>query len=341
MVSDGAHFVHQFDPVILELWGARLYYYGLAYSLGFLGIFAWLRLKGSRRDWPLGDVYDFVIIVAASILVFGRAFEILVYEWDYYKAHLSQLLSYWRGGMASHGVLLGSAAGIWLFSRLRRRSFVAVADGVVIPAAFFFAIGRIGNFTNGEIVGTVTDVAWAVKFPDVEGFRHPVALYESLKNFLIIPVLLLVARSARPGDGKLMCHFIFWYGFLRLFTDHFRDYGTSYLGIGAGQYFNLLMAILGLSLVAWFSRVHGAKEPSMAKPDPPSPGAPAGGPLQRLEGRAGLARLNPKRLLLAALLLFYLFIPSSWTRGVLKEYRALQSSWAVEADAGSAQAGSD
>ncbi len=39
-----------------------------------------------------------MIIVAASILVYGRAFEILVYEWDYDKAHLSQLLSYWRGG---------------------------------------------------------------------------------------------------------------------------------------------------------------------------------------------------------------------------------------------------
>ncbi len=82
-----------------------------------------------------------MIIVAASILVYGRAFEILVYEWDYDKAHLSQLLSYRRGGIASHGVLLGSAVGMWLISRARRRGFVAVADEVVIPAAFFFAIG--------------------------------------------------------------------------------------------------------------------------------------------------------------------------------------------------------
>ncbi len=65
---------------------------------------------------------------------------------------------------------------MWLISRPRRRGFVAVADEVVVPAAFFFAIGSHRNFINGEIVGTVTDVPWAVRSPDVDGFQHPMAL---------------------------------------------------------------------------------------------------------------------------------------------------------------------
>ena len=46
-------------------------------------------------------------------------------------------------------------------------------------------MGRIGNFIDGQIVGSVTDVWWAVQFPDAPGFRHPVVLYDGAKNFLI------------------------------------------------------------------------------------------------------------------------------------------------------------
>jgi len=63
-----------------------------------------------------------------------------------------------------------------------------MADEVVIPAAFFLGLGHIGDFINSQIYGYVTDVWWAVKFPDAEGCRHPVALYESLKNFALIPI---------------------------------------------------------------------------------------------------------------------------------------------------------
>jgi phosphatidylglycerol:prolipoprotein diacylglycerol transferase len=316
------HLVHQFQPVIFEAWGVGLYYYGLAYSLGLLGVFGWLRLRGNELGWSLGHVYDFVIILAVSILIFGRAFEVVVYEWGYYKTHLSELFRYWRGGMASHGVLLGGVVGVWLFSRLRKKSFLALADEIVIPAAFFLAIGRIGNFINGEIVGTVTDVSWAVKFPDVEGFRHPVALYESLKNFLIIPILLFVRRYSYSGEGKLMSHFVIWYGFLRLFSDYFRDYGTSYLGIGTGQYFNLLMSLLGLTLLVWFSRVrHAPRVPGALGSYASAGQAQAAG-----DETAHAMNLTLKRLLLVSLLILYLLIPSSWTQGVLKQYRDHQLS---------------
>jgi prolipoprotein diacylglyceryltransferase len=50
-------------------------------------------------------------------------------------------------------------------------------------------------------VGSVTSVCWAVKFPDAEGFRHPVVLYDGLKNLLIIPILWYASRW-RPPTGR-------------------------------------------------------------------------------------------------------------------------------------------
>jgi phosphatidylglycerol:prolipoprotein diacylglycerol transferase len=319
MLSTAHHFVHNINPVLWRIGGIKLYYYGLAYALGFLGLHFWLWLRRNRLGWRTREIYDFSIIFAICVLVFGRAFEIIVYEWDYYRMHLPQLLSYWRGGMASHGVLLGAIVGIFLFGRLRSKDFLCIADEVVIPAAFLLALGRIGNFINGQIYGSVTNVWWAVKFPDAEGFRHPVALYESLKNFAIIPILLSVRSKCIPGRGKPLAHFIFWYGFLRIFADYFREYGTEILGIGTGQYFNFFMALGGIGLYVWcrrIERLQGAGELKTGELDcekarSHSYTSPAGSTF----------RLFAKKAVLVAILCFSLTIPSGWTQGVLKQYR--------------------
>jgi phosphatidylglycerol:prolipoprotein diacylglycerol transferase len=317
------YFVHNIDPVLFRFGGISFYYYGLAYSLGFLGVHLWLRWRRERIGWHLEEVYEFSIIFALGLLVCGRAFEIIFYEWEYYRAHLSQLFSYWRGGMASHGVLIGGLASIYLYGLLRKKKFLFIADLVVIPSAFLLGLGRIGNFINGQIYGTLTDVWWAVKFPVVEGLRHPVTLYESAKNFLLIPILLAVRKKSRYGDGKLLAHFLFWYGFLRIFTDYFREYGAEFLGIGRGQYFNLLMAVSGIILFVWSSR-GGAKKSEVTSEQDSN---------QRLMAEAipdeeiwssKTARIC-RRAVFAALIIFAMTIPSSWTKGVQKEYLDRQS----------------
>ncbi len=303
MTPAGPHFIHNIDPVLFSLGPLATYYYGLAYTLGFLGLHLWLRLRRRGMGWSLAEVYDFSIIFSASVLIFGRSFEIIFYEWGYYRTHLHLLPCYWKGGMASHGLLLGAVAGIWVFCRLRKRHFLETSDEVVIPGAFFLGLGRLGNFINGQIYGYVTDVWWAVKFPGSEGFRHPVALYESLKNFLIIPILLFVRRRGRRGDGRLTAHFILWYGFLRLITDHYREYGNTFLGVGTGQYFNLFMTVMGLGLLVFFKKLPPAEE------RPATPATPVGA---------------ARRMVFAGLLIFCLIIPSSWTKGVLAEDREKQ-----------------
>ena len=127
-------------------------------------------------------------------------------------------------------------------------ALLALADTLVIPGAFLMGVGRLGNFIDGQIVGSVTDLWWGVKFPYADGFRHPVVLYDGIKNLLLIPYLLHVRRT-NPTPGAVAARFVFWYAFPRIIIDLFRDYPTHRFQIGTGQMLNLVMAATGVVLL--------------------------------------------------------------------------------------------
>lgn len=295
-------YIHNIDPVILELGGIYLWWYGLSYTLGFIGLFFWLKRNRTRLGFRSFEVHDLTLGIALGVLLGGRLVEVFFYEWDYYGNHPAHIFAIWLGGMSTHGILLGAICAILIFCRVRGYRFIDVTDVLAIAAAYIMGVGRLGNFIDGQIVGSLTDGWWGVKFPDTEGYRHAVVLYDGIKNLLIIPLLLLI-RKTRPPRGVLTAHFILWYGFLRIFVDVFREYRVDLFGIPPGQIFNLVMTIAGVLMLLWFYRDK-------------APGA-AGS----CRGDGGIEKsLWPRRLGLAVLLLLPMIIPSDWTQDVPVRY---------------------
>lgn len=312
-----ATFTHQIDPVITSVGGMHLWWYGASYTLGLLAAFLWIRHAGPEIGLDRRDAHDLSICLAAGVLLGGRLVEVVFYERDFYGAHPLMIPAVWLGGMSTHGILLGATIAVLLFCRRSGRAFLPVADLLAVAGAAIMGVGRLGNFVDGQISGAFTDGWWGVKFPDLEGFRHPVVLYDGIKNLLLVPVLLLIRRR-RPPPGVVFAHFIFWYGFLRIFVDCFREYRTDWLGLPPGQQFNLLMTVAGMALLVVFHRrarnrgTPGVEDPLMASPS----------------GRVVPVR---RRLVLAALLLVPLVIPSDWTQDVPERYGqrhpGLERSW--------------
>lgn len=287
----------------MEIGGVYLWFYGLSYSLGFTSIFLWFKRVRRKFGLTIGAVYSLTIFIALGVLIGGRLLEVFIYEWPYYSQHVSQIAAGWLGGMSTHGVLLGVVVAGSLFCRLYGIRILALGDELAIPGSYLMGMGRIGNFIDGQIVGSVTDVWWAVQFPDAPGFRHPVVLYDGAKNFLILGLLLWLRRS-KPVTGLLTAHFIFWYAFLRILIDLFREYPTSLLGVATGQAFNILMTLVGAFLIVWFSRSRKEKEVRSVK--------------EHREDRSWLLWL--KRIAFAGLILISLTLPSDWTQDIPTRY---------------------
>ncbi len=170
-----ATYVHDLNPVALPLFGGfALRWYGLAYLLGFVAGFLLLRNLARRGLWVMKpeQAGDFIAATALfGVFLGGRLGYALFYEPSLLTGFQPQfpwwdLLFVWKGGMASHGGLLGLAVFTWCYAKKHHVSWAALSDGlcVVGPLGLFF--GRIANFINGELYGRVTNgVAWAVKFP--------------------------------------------------------------------------------------------------------------------------------------------------------------------------------
>lgn len=311
-------YVHRIDPILGEIGGLCLWWYGLSYTLGLLQMHLFLRRRRDRLALTAREVYSLSLFIVIGVLVGGRLIEVAFDEWPFYSLHPWLVPAYWLGGMASHGVMLGAVAGVGCFAALYRKSFLDLADELVIPGAFLMGVGRIGNFIDGQIVGGMTDVWWGVKFPDTEGFRHPVVLYDGFKNLLLVPYLLQV-RKTNPTPGATAARFVFWYAFLRIFIDLFRDYPTHRIDIGTGQTLNIIMALLGVVLLIR-SRLRRLKR---LKIDAQAASRP--------ELILDRKPLLSQRVAFALLLLFCLTMPSNWTQDVPARYNkrhaGLENSW--------------
>jgi phosphatidylglycerol:prolipoprotein diacylglycerol transferase len=244
-------------------------------------------------------------MLSVGVLLGGRLVEVSFDEWGFYSQHPELVPRLWLGGMATHGLLIGAAVGSWLFARRSGTSFLHLADALAVPGAFLMGIGRIGNFIDGQIVGSVTDVWWGVTFPYAEGVRHPVVLYDGAKNLLLMLYLMHVRRT-NPTPGGTAARFVFWYAFPRISIDLLRDYPTHRLALGTGQTLNLVMASVGIVLLVR-SRMRRLGKLAPVR-------------VRDLTERREQPASVWQRLALGAVLLFCLAIPSNWTQDVPAHY---------------------
>lgn len=253
-----AYWVHDLDPVALRFpagWPlSGVHWYGLAYAAGFLVAALFLAHWRRRGLAPVRDAVDESALITAimlGVVLGGRLGHVLLYARAEFVADPLMVFRVWQGGMASHGGFLGVLlAGVW-FARTRRVPFLAVGDLICALAPAGILFGRLANFVNAELVGRTTTVPWAVIFPrEGQEPRHPSQLYEAFgEGFL--PLLWMWWRyPKRLPPGQVAGEFLLLYAAARFVSEWFRLPEDGYiLGMTAGQFWTLPLAIGGLTLV--------------------------------------------------------------------------------------------
>lgn len=289
-------YLHQLDPILIELGPLKVHWYGVMYLLGFA--VAWFlgrsRVRAGRLPGVSEQAFGDLMFYAMLGVIFGaRIGYILIYDLSSYIADPVQILKIWQGGMSFHGGLAGVlVASLW-WARRHKLHLFDVVDFVapLVPAGLGF--GRLGNFINGELWGKYTEGGWGVIFPHAEAnlagldaatlrtmhesgvldqlARHPSQLYQlSLEGIAMFCLLWWFSRRPRPRYA-VAGMFALLYGCFRFLVEFVRlpDEQIGYLAfdwLTMGQVLSMPLIALGLILL-WLSR----RAPTLQ----PQPGAPA------------------------------------------------------------------
>lgn len=255
--------VHNINPVALDLGFLQVHWYGLMYLLGFAAAYGLgaYRAKQPGSGWTPEQVSDLIFWGAMGVVLGGRMGYVLFYNFGQFLDNPLWLFAVWEGGMSFHGGLIGVLVVLWLFGRKYQKTFLQMGDFVAPLVPIGLGAGRVGNFIGGELWGRTTDVSWGVVFPRAGDAvaRHPSQLYEALLEGVVMFVILWV-YSAKPRPRMAVSGlFLLLYGAFRSFVELFRepDAHLGYVAFGwvtQGQLLSLPMIVAGAVLLVWAYR---------------------------------------------------------------------------------------
>ena len=237
------------NPVAFTIFGIEVKWYGILIALGvFLAIF-FTEKMAEKKHYTRGlykDISTDVSLFSVLIGVLGARIYYVIFEWEYYSQHLNEIFAIRNGGLAIYGGIIAGGLTIYFFCKRKKVNFLTLLDCVAPGLALAQAIGRWGNYINGEAHGGVTDLPWAIL---VDGERvHPTFFYESIVNFSIFLFLYFYLSKRQKFEGQLISLYMIVYGIARFFIEGIRT-DSLYLGaFRVSQIVSIGIIIFGIAI---------------------------------------------------------------------------------------------
>jgi len=245
----------------LELGPFTIHFYALCIIAGIV-IAVWL---GDKRFKSHGDnlenvVADVAIWAVPFGIIGGRLYHVITSPNDYFGKNGDPIDAFkiWQGGLGIWGAIsLGAVAAFFAYKNLAKKKELpafgyfldALAPGILLAQA----VGRLGNWFNGELFGRPTDLPWgleiaqSVRPDDYATFTtfHPTFLYELIWCVLIAAVLILRGKALAPG--QVFSLYVGLYSIGRLFIETIRiDEANTIAGLRVNVWISAIVATLAL-----------------------------------------------------------------------------------------------
>ena len=238
------------DPIAFQIFGIDIRWYGILIACGMLLAV----LLSCRRAHTHGITEDDVLDIAIWMLpigVVGARVYYVIFNLDYYTT-LRSMLNIRGGGLAIHGGLIFGIATVVVICRRKKIDPLNMLDLFMPTVALAQAIGRWGNYFNGEAHGGPTDLPWAIL---VDGqLVHPTFLYESIWCLILFFALSRFDKNKRTANGQTLSLYLIFYSLERFLVEALR---TDSLMIGPfrqAQVISLCAIVFGIFLYRYSTK---------------------------------------------------------------------------------------
>ena len=249
-----------------------VHYYALGIITG-VAVAIWLgnrryRSFANNSETSIGVVADVAIYAVPAGIIGGRIYHVITSPAQYFGENGKPIdaLKIYEGGLGIWGAISLGALVAWFGYRKRAKdldlpSFRLFLDALAPGILIAQAIGRIGNWFNGELFGRPFSGSWALEIPvakrpigylQYETF-HPTFLYETIWCLLVAALLIWLTPKLKAGQSFAIYVALYCVG--RFAIESLRiDDANEILGLRVNLWTALIVGLIASALALRFAR---------------------------------------------------------------------------------------
>ena len=217
---------------------------------------SFLIIKEGKKQGDSENFWTNLIFYTVIFGILGARIYFVLFNLDYYLNSPEEIFMIWHGGLAIHGGIINGLITILLYCYKHKKNSLKILDIIVVGLILAQAIGRWGNFFNGEAHGPETSLDSLQYLPQfiIDGmhingvYYIPTFLYESAWCLLGFIFLLLIRKFLKLKPGILTSIYLIWYGLGRFCIESLRTDSLMLMNFKIAQIISLVMIISGIIL---------------------------------------------------------------------------------------------
>ena len=244
--------------VLFQIGPITIYWYSFLILIAVIVGYQIVVSYSKKISYKTNEIMDMVLYLVVFSIIGARAYYV-IFNFSLYQDDLLSIFMIWKGGLAIYGGIIAGILYILYYCKKKGLDFIRVLDIYSLSLLLGQAIGRWGNFFNGEAYGgkTTLEALQSLHLPKfiidgmyIDGFYHqPTFLYESIWCLIGVFFLLRIRKRYTNQVGRQVSFYLIWYGIGRFFIEGLRS-DSLYLGIfRVSQLVSIVMVVIGFALL--------------------------------------------------------------------------------------------
>ena len=239
----------------IDLGFVSIHLYSICILLGIL-VGSSIIIKESKKHGIDEEKITNLIFYTIIFGIIGARIYYCLFNLDYYLLFPLDIFKIWEGGLAIHGGIISGLVFILFYCKKNEMNVMKILDFIATGLIIAQAIGRWGNFFNGEAHGPITSLSYlkSLYLPDfiIKGmhingnYYVPTFLYESIWCFLGFVFMIILRRKKNLKVGTLTGFYFIWYSTERFIVEGMRTDSLMLLSFRVAQLVSVLMFLLGI-----------------------------------------------------------------------------------------------
>jgi phosphatidylglycerol:prolipoprotein diacylglycerol transferase len=250
------------NPVAFQIGNFEIRWYGILIAFGVIVAILLASYNCKKKGIDFDIVLDCFFVAFPTAIIGARTYYV-IFEFENYKNNLIDIFNIRKGGLAIHGGLIGGFIAVYIFFKIKKLNMLKYLDLAAPSIILAQAIGRWGNFMNGEAHGSEVSYEFIRHFPSFiqkgmyigGSYYNPTFLYESIWNLIVCFILLIILYKKKTNDhGIVISSYMILYSLGRVFIEGLRTDSLMLGNIRVAQLISIAGMILGMLIILYIKK---------------------------------------------------------------------------------------